>query len=36
MAMNTYEAKVLLEDSVRCVARCMDQIRHGECGKVMG
>ena len=34
--MDTYEAKNLLEDSVRCVARMMDQIKHRETEKVMG
>ena len=34
--MDTYEAKVLLEDSVRCLARMMDQIRLRETEKAMG
>jgi hypothetical protein len=34
--MDTYEAKIILEDSVRCVARMMEQIRLRETEKVMG
>lgn len=34
--MDTYEAKVLMEDSVRCLARMMEQIRLREIGKVVG
>lgn len=34
--MDTYEAKVLLEDSVRCLARMMDQIRLRELEKCVG
>ncbi len=34
--MDTFEAKNLLEESVRCVARMMEQIRLRECEKVMG
>lgn len=34
--MDTYEAKKLLADSLRCLARSMDQIRLRELEKVMG
>lgn len=34
--MDTYEAKELMEDSVRCLARMMEQIRLREIEKVMG
>ena len=34
--MDTYEAKHLLADSLRCLARCMEQIRLREIEKVVG